>query len=194
MIFRTLATLAALSFATSVCAQTVAPVQTPPPPATKIEAFSSKTGIVMIRAFSIIGRIRGQGLVTIDAREFRDASSPSQGVYGIAVEVKEAGRLERESRSFIDLDEIDSLVRGLDYIAKITRSVTLLNDFEATYRTKGDFAVTVFSDSTGGLALSVDSGRIGKSSAFLKMSDLEALKTHILEAKRVVEAARAGAK
>ena len=118
MIFRTLATLAALSFATSVCAQTVAPVQTPPPPATKIEAFSSKTGIVMIRAFSIIGRIRGQGLVTIDAREFRDASSPSQGVYGIAVEVKEAGRLERESRSFIDLDESDSLVRGLDYIAK----------------------------------------------------------------------------
>lgn len=195
MILRTLALLSTLSFANVVSAQVGATVPTPTPlPATKIEAFSSKTGIVMIRGFSTIGRIRGQGVVTVDAREFRDASSPSQGVYGIAIEVKEAGRLERENRSFIDLDEIDSLVRGLDYIAKITKTVTSLNDFEATYRTKGDFAVTVFSDSSGGLALSVDSGRIGKTSAFLKMTDLEGLKTHILEAKRTIEAARVSAK
>jgi hypothetical protein len=170
--------------------QTNASAQAPQQPATKIEAFSSKTGIVMIKGFSTIGIVRGRGSVTIDAREFRDASNPSQGVYGIAIEVKEAGRLEREDRSFIDFDEIDSLVRGLDYIAKITKSVTQLNDFEAQYRTKGDFSVTVFSDSSGGLSLSVGSGRIGKTSAFLNMSDLGTLKSHILEAKRVIEMVR----
>lgn len=191
---RSLLAVAALSAAQLAFAQAAATAQPPAAPATKIEAFSSKTGIVMIKGFSTVGRVRGQGLVTIDAREFRDASSPSQGVYGIAIEVKEAGRLERENRSFIDLDEIDSLVRGLDYISKIAKTVTQLNDFEAQYRTKGDFSVTVFSDSSGGLSLSVDSGRIGKTSAFLKMSDLETLKAHILEAKRVVEGARAANK
>lgn len=190
---RLLIAAATLTAAQLVTAQSAPPAQ-PSAAATKIEAFSAKTGIVMIKGFSTVGRIRGQGVVTIDAREFRDASVPGQGVYGIAIEVKEAGRLERESRSFVDLDEIDSLVRGLDYISKIAKGVTQLNDFEAQYRTKGDFAVTVFSDAGGGLSLSVESGRVGKTSAFLKMTDLETLKTHILDAKRVVEAARAANK
>lgn len=194
MHFRSFVTLAIISTAQFAYAQTVATAAPPTPPGTKIEAFSSITGIVMIRGFSTIGRVRGQGVVTVDAREYRDASKPNQGVYGIAIEVKEPGRLERESRSFIDLDEIDALVRGLEYISKISKTVTPLKDFEATYRTKGDFSVTVFSNSNGGLSLSVDSGRIGKTSAFLTMSDLDALKALILEAKGIVENARSANK
>ena len=163
-------------------------------PSTKIEAFSAKTGVVMIKGFSTVGRIRGQGVVSVDAREFRDASSPKTGVYGVAIEVKEAGRIERESRSFIDQDELDSLVSGIDYISKISKSVTVLKDFEAEYRTKGDFSITVFSDSSGGLSLAVASGRIGKTSAFLKLGDLDQLKALIIEAKKTIEEAKAAAK
>jgi len=118
----------------------------------------------------------------------------SRRPYGIAIEVKEAGRLERESRSFVDLDEIDSLVNGLNYISKVTKEVTLLKDFEATYKTKGDFAVTVFSNSSGGLSLSVSSGRIGKTDVFLEMSELERLKNIIIEAKRLAVEAQVGAR
>lgn len=162
--------------------------------ATKIEAFSAKTGVVMIKGFSTIGRIQGQGTVNIDAREYRDASSPKTGVYGIRIEVKESGRLQRENKSFIDQDEIDSMISGIDYIAKISKSVTLLKDFEAEYRTKDDFSITVYSDSNGTLSLAVGSGRIGKSSAFLKLGDLDQLKSLILEAKRTIEGAKAAAK
>jgi hypothetical protein len=174
-------------------AQTAAP-QPAATPSTKLESFSSKTGIVIIKGFTTVGKAKGRGVVTVEAREFRDGTSPQQGAYGVAIEVKESGRLERESRSFIDYDEIDSLVKGIDYIAKIGKSVTQFNDFEAQYRTKGDFSITVFSDSSGGLSLSVDSGRIGRTSAFLEMSELSNLKALILEAKRVIDASRASPK
>lgn len=163
-------------------------------PTTKIEAFSAKTGVVIIKGFSTVGRISGQGGVSVEAREFRDASSPSTGVYGIAIEVKESSRLERESRSFVDQDEIDSLVSGIDYISKISKSITIMKDFEAEYRTRGHFSITVFSDSRGGLSLAVASGRIGRTSAYLKLSDLDQLKALILEAKKAIEGAKAAIK
>jgi len=82
------------------------------------------------------------GSVTVTAREFRDASNPKLRQTGLTVEVKESGRVERESVSFVDYDEIDSLLRGIDYISKIERNVTSLKDFEAEYRTKVDFGIT----------------------------------------------------
>src|SRR5258708_37964644 len=82
-----------------------------PAPATKLEEFSAKTGIVVIRGFSTIGEVRGMGSVTVTAREFRDASNPKLRQTGLTVEIKESGRLERESISIVDYDEIDSLLR-----------------------------------------------------------------------------------
>lgn len=195
MRFTTFALLAALTTSAAAQQQAADPsAQQRAAPATKIEAFSAKTGVVLIKGFLTVGRVRGQGIVSVDAREFRDASSPKTGVYGVAIEVKESGRLERETRSFIDQDEIDSLVSGIEYISKISKSVTVMKDFEAEYRTKGDFSITVFSDSSGGLSLAVASGRIGKTSAFLKLGDLDQLKALILEAKKVIEDAKAATK
>lgn len=175
-------------------AQTSSTTPLQPVPNTKIEAFSSKTGIVIIKGYSTIGSVSGRGTVSIDVREFRDASSPNKGEFGIAIEVQESGRLTRENRSFIDFDEIDSLVRGIDYLSKVTNSVTQLKNFEVAYKTKGDFAITVYSDSTGGISLAIDSGRIGKTTAFLKVTDLETLKSHILEARRLIESTRSSLK
>jgi hypothetical protein len=200
--FTTFALLAALATPAVAQQQAADPAaQQRADPSTKIEAFSAKTGVVMIKGFSTVGQVRGQGIVSVDAREFRDASSPKTGVYGVAIEVKESGRLERASRSFIDQDEIDSLVSGINYISKISKSVTIMKDFEAQYRTKGDFSITVFSDSSTvfsdssvGLGVAVASGRIGKTSAFLKLGDLDQLKVLILEAKKAIEEAKVAAK
>ena len=164
------------------------------PPATKLEAFSARTGIVMIKAFSTVGAINGMGKVTIDAREFRDASNPKFREYGIAIAVKESGRLERENTSFIDADEIDSLIRGIDYIAKIEKNVTTLNDFEAQYKTKGDFSITTFSSRGSEVGVAISSGRIGRTTAFLKLSDLGQVKALITEAKSKIDSSKAAAK
>jgi hypothetical protein len=163
-------------------------------PATKLESFSSRTGIVLIKGFSTVGVVNGLGRISIDAREFRDASNPKQAQYGVAIEVKESGRLERESTSFIDEDEIESLIKGLEYISKIDRSVTALNSFEAQYRTKGDFAMTVFSGRGGEISLGVSSGRIGRASAFLKLSDAQQIRNLLLEAKKSIAVAKAALK
>lgn len=155
-----------------------------PKPTTKLEAFQSKTGTVIVRGFSTVGTIRGLGgTVTIDAREFRDASSPAIKTTGISITIKELSRIERENTSFIDYDEIDALIRGIDYIAKATKDITSLSNFEAEYRTKGDFRVVVFNDSNGGMSLALSSGRIGRTNAYLKLSDITEFRRLILDAK-----------
>mgnify|MGYP003575793728 CR=1 FL=1 len=160
-------------------------------PTTKLEAFSARTGIVLIKAYSTLGVVNGMGKISIDAREFRDASNPKSAQYGVAFEVKESGRLERENTSFIDEDEIESLIRGLEYISKIQKSVTSLENFEAQYRTKSDLSFVVFSGRNGDISLAVSSGGIGKTTAFLKLSDAEQIRSLLVEAKRVIVNAKA---
>lgn len=156
-------------------------------PSTKIEAFSARTGIVLIRGYSEMGAINGMGKVSVDAREFRDASNPKNQELGITIEVKETGRLERENRSFIDYDEISSLVKGIEYIGKIDKNVTAMNSFEAMYKTKGDFSITTFSNSSGEVSAAISSGRIGKTTAYLSLDELNKLKDLIVGAKQNLE-------
>lgn len=121
--------------------------------------------------------------VTVDAREFRDASNPNSRAAGIAIVVKESGRLERENTSFVDADEIDSLLKGIEYIAKIGKDVTKHENFEADYKTKGDLRISVYNDPSGKISAAVASGRIGRTRAFIQMRDLEELHKLITEAK-----------
>jgi hypothetical protein len=152
-------------------------------PATKLEAFQARTGIVVVRGFTTVGSIRGMGTVTVDARDIRDASNPKTRITGVSITVKELGRLERENTAFIDSDEIDSLLAGLDYVSKATKDVTPLKNFEAEYRTKGDLRITVFNNSSGELSAAVSAGRIGKTSVHIKLPQIFELRQFILEAK-----------
>lgn len=186
-----LATLIAIPLFASAQEQSDA---TKAPPATKLEAFSARTGIVLIKGYSALGTVNGMGRVSIDVREFRDASNPKTAQYGVAFEVKESGRLERENTSYIDEDEIDSLIRGLDYISKIERNVTTFGNFEAHYRTKGDLALIVFSGRSGEISFAVSSGRIGRTSAYLKLADAEQIRSLLSEAKKAIASAKVGGK
>src|SRR5260370_8287983 len=96
----------------------------PLPPATKLEEFSAKTGIVVIRGFSTIGEVRGMGSVTVTAREFRDASNPKLRQTGFTGEVKESCRLERENIPFVNYDEIVFLPPPTTQLSKIDQHVT----------------------------------------------------------------------
>lgn len=155
-------------------------------PKTQLEAFAAETGAVIIRGYSEIGKVTGMGSVEVDCREFTNASSGKKS-FGISITVKESGRLEREDNSFIDYDEITSLVAGIDYIRKIQPSVTKLANFEATYTTRGDFAVTVFNSSAGKLSVAVSSGRIGRTSAYLDMEKIVELRALIVRGKETLD-------
>lgn len=126
--------------------------------------------------------------VAVNSREFTDAQT-GRKAYGIVVEVRESGRLERSHRSYIDYDEIDSLIKGIDYIAKLDNSVTKLDSFEAQYSTKGEFSVTVFSD-TEGLQVAITSGRFGGASTYIKLAELPGFRKLITDAKSRIDAIR----
>lgn len=172
-------------------ATTARGAQPEPAPATKLETFQAKTGAVIIKGYTDMGRLRGVGgTVGVIAMEFTDAQT-SRKEQGVVIEVRESGRLERESRSYIDYDEIDSLLKGIDYISKIEPAVSKLANFEAAYRTRGDFSVTTFSDATsGGISVAITSGRIGRTSIYIKLAELPSFRNLITEAKAKLDAAK----
>jgi len=136
--YRKILLLGAAMMALSLNAAAQAPSQTQPDkPQTKIETFQARTGTVLIKNYSTIGTVSGLGgSVTVTSFEFVDPQSAKRE-YGIGVEATESGRLERSARSYVDYDEIDSLLKGIDYVSKIDVTQTKLSNFEAHYRTKG---------------------------------------------------------
>ena len=153
-------------------------------PKTKLEAFQAQDGVVLIQGFSWVAEMRGNfgGSLTITAKEFTNATSGSRQA-GVIIDVKEGGRIERSNRSFVDYDEIDSLLKGIDYIAKVEKSVTKLDNFQADYKTKGDLRVGVFSASSGETMMAVSCGRVGATSVHMKREDLAMLRKYLSAAR-----------
>ena len=141
-------------------------------PKTKLEQFQAKTGAVIIMGYSTVGSISAQfgGSVRVETREITDAASGSKQ-FGVYIAVKEGGRFERENSSYIDLDEIESLVKGIEYISGLTAEVTKLGGFQAEYRTRGDLAVLTYS-SAKEIQAAVKSSRYGAATGYLTRNDL----------------------
>jgi hypothetical protein len=161
----------------------------PAPPATKLEVFSSQSGVVLIRGFSRIGSIRGKGLVTVAAIEIRAANNTKMRVTGLSFTVKESESSAKEKTSFVDYDELDSLLKGIDYISGADRNITHLTNFIAEYRTQGDFSVMTFGTASG-IHLAVASGTCGKLTAHFETTELTQLKTLIENGKAAIDSAQ----
>jgi hypothetical protein len=155
-------------------------------PKTKLGAFESRTGSVLIKGFADVGSVAGNGYVEVGIREFTDAASGKKE-YGIVLEVKGMGRSDRKTRALIDYDELDGLLKGIDYVRKIDRTATKLSDFEAIYRTRDGVKVTVFSSTGGKIEAAVETGHYAGDSAFLSLQQLDALRALILQAKTKIE-------
>ena len=107
---------------------------------TRLEAFSAKTGSVVIRAFGSAGSFKSIDLLV---QEVRDGSNPKLRALGLVVDGP------NHERAYIDADEVSSLLAGLDTLAKIDVSITTLPAFEADYKTKGGFSLTSASSEEG---------------------------------------------
>jgi len=154
-------------------------------PKTKIEKFSAKTGIVIIKGFEKIGLIRGiyGGSITVKAKEFMNTLS-NKKEYGITIEVKDSR--DRENISYIDYDEIKSLITGISYISKIDRNITNFSDFQADYSTKSNFKISTFT-SSGKIEVAISSGYIGRATVFYNISSLNEIKLLIIKAKTTID-------
>ncbi len=156
-------------------------------PATKVEQFQAKRGSVIILGFSPIGKLEDQygNMTSIEVREFTDAATGTKE-YGVLVEIKETGRVERVQSSFVDTDELDSLIKGIEYIGRLDKSVTKLKDFQADYKTRGDFTVSSYSTSKGDVAASIKCGSYARASAYYTLPDLVKIRDLLITAQKLI--------
>lgn len=153
---------------------------------TKLEAFENQTGTVIIRGRSDIGKVSARGSVSVVCIEIIDVST-GQRQMGIVFEVTEGGRYESSDNSFVDYDEIESLLNGIDYVSKVTPKSTKLSRFEATYKTKGDFSVVTFNKISANFEAAVSSGYAGSTSAYMTKAKLSELRSIIAKAKEKLD-------
>jgi len=150
-------------------------------PKTKLEAFQARSGSVIIMGFESSGKIECVygGEMNVESRELTEATS-GRKEYGVAVEVS-GGRNQTE-RSYVDDDEIESLLKGLDYVAKADQSITPLAEFQADYRTRGSLKVSAFT-TKGTVMLAVEPNSPFGQSCYLKMEQAPKLRDAIVKAR-----------
>jgi hypothetical protein len=152
-------------------------------PRTKLEEIEGLYERVLIKGFIQVAAFNARGGdVRVDAVELKEAGSPTRAL-GLIVAVREPGEKPRDNRSFVDYEEIESLVKAIESIARVNETVTKLPGFEARYRTRGDLELNVFRQSRSGTAASLTSGICEKITVLFTLDELERFKGIILEAK-----------
>jgi hypothetical protein len=165
-----------------VMAQTPPPPaqQIPPelilPPATKLEGFMAAPGSLMTTGYNEVGKdvtgIVALGPVSVEAREMRDAHG--NVARGMIVEVIESETVR--ARSFVDAEEIPDLIKGLDAILDIVSNPTSFDYFEVRCVTRGELALTAYSNVKGTIRYSVQAGRVVASRVVLDTHQMQVLR------------------
>jgi hypothetical protein len=145
-------------------------------PSNQAGGFKPAVGSAVTVGYTPLGSVEG---VSVDVRELRDTKGAV--VRGLVVEVKQGEY--REERAFVDADELDELVRGLDAVLAVKNNPTSFSNFEVRYTTRGDLELTAFNSSpTGEISYTVQAGRGGRAQAFLAAFDMQKLRDFFVAA------------
>ena len=117
-------------------------------PPTELETFEDQTGTVIVKGAGQIGSLSVDALTinVISKESFNEGTGRRQ--YGMAVEVE--ANNQRAWKRVVDYDEMDSLLSGVNYLAKIDSKVTELPTFVAGYVTRGGLRVGAFTSQRRG--------------------------------------------
>ena len=129
----------------------------PPPPATELEAFSPPAGSLVTVGHERVGGIAD---IEVEVRDMR--SSSGQHARGVVVSVREGNTPQQ---AFIDEDELDGLIHGIDALLAIGQNPTALRNFETSYATKGELIVTAGTLRNSNIMYAVVAGRVVKAEA-----------------------------
>jgi hypothetical protein len=166
---------------------------------TKLETLLLTKGSLLVKDFYPAGRFFGTGSAEIDVLLVSGVGSAAIAVKGLRVEVKES-RPERSNTSFLDLEEIDDLVRAIDYFIALDTAVPQPPTAppiqlpvgtgphrEATFVTKGGLSITCFG-SQAQRRCAIESGRISPATMFIDGNQLSQLKATIEYGRTLLQA------
>ncbi len=160
---------------------------------TKLEVFQQQTGSVMIKGYKNIGEEifsiePSANNLQVIAMEFKSAAT-QKTMSGIVIEITGISTrtfsVTGSARSFIDYDEIEDLLKGLDYISQASADITKYSNFEVKYSTRGNFSATTFNDGDGNIKAAIDVGHL---SSHLTMDKFLEFNSLIFKAKSKIDA------
>ena len=193
---RTLRTLSMLLVLGAVCAaQESQPTPEPEEFPTKLEELLEKAGAVVVKGTTADGSVSGlRGTAFVTSWEILDARA-GRREYGISIEIRENAQAERERErergdvAYVDYEELDPLINGLDHLLKLDNAATKLSTFEAQYRTNGYLSVFRF-NTTGGYGTAVSAGGRRGTRLILRPTGLVEFRDMLKSAKAVIDEAR----
>ena len=160
---------------------------------TRLESLMSETGAVIVKGYTRVGSMSGsRGVAYFTAWEVTEART-GRREQGVGVEISDTTPNRRdffEERAYIDYDELDPLIRGIDYIMKLDDKATRLARYEAQYQTRGGLVLVSFNTPNGyTTAISTGGGR--RPRFILRPTGLAEFRTLLESAKDALDAARA---
>lgn len=155
-------------------------------PRNRLEEFEARSSTLLIKGRTWVATLRTQsGSARVEATEIRDTADSSRAT-GATITITTANPVS-EVRCLIDYDEIDSLVKAFDVMAKTDDSVTKLSHFETHYRTRADFEIIVFRQLTGGIAAVIEGGFFDRVRVPLTLEEFTRLRWMIFQAKEKLD-------
>lgn len=159
-------------------------------PRTRLEQLDLELERVIVRGSTTVGFVTGRnGTIRVEAIEIKDEGRPATRVLGVVVTLRETTRPDAEAgqgetRSFMDYEEIDPLLKGLDTVAKTDDTTTKLANFEAHYSTRGELEIAGFRQTPGGaVGAAVSGGDCERIRILLSLEDLAKFRYMISQAK-----------
>jgi hypothetical protein len=129
----------------TVGAAWAAQAQTTNAPRTYFDAYKSAIDTPLVRGMSSIGSLTGQVAYPVEIRIERLNIQPSTNTsYAVAMRTRLARNVLQVD--YIDYDELDGLLRGLQLISQSSHSSVPMDDFEVVYRLRSGLSVAKISN------------------------------------------------
>jgi hypothetical protein len=152
-------------------------------PKTTLEAFEARIGTVIVKGSALIGTVSAQtGTVAVRCKESIEISSGLKE-YGVAVGLQ-AGT-GPEYTTVIDYDELESFLKGIEYIIKVNPAAMSLPEFVALYTTRGELRISVYTSHRrpGTIQVALQSDRFDKTRSLLSTDQLAQFENLIRQAR-----------
>ncbi|MDT5270297.1 MAG: hypothetical protein QOH49_2483 [Acidobacteriota bacterium] len=189
---RALTALLFLLTAAAACtAQEAQPSSTPEEFETKLESLMSETGAVIVKGYTRVGSMSGsRGAAQVTAWEVINART-GRREQGVTIEIGDAAsnRPDVEERAYIDYDELDPLLKGIDYLLKLDDKATKLSRYEAQYQTRGGLVLVTF-NTPNGYAAAISTWGGWRPRFVLRQTGLAEFKNLLESAKDVLDGQR----
>jgi hypothetical protein len=131
--------LLTLSLAAAVDGQTTTTFTVTNAPRTLYDAVNRTPDTLLIKGSSIIGTLNSQIGYPVEIRAERLTNPQTTNtLYAVSLRTTVA---EQTQIDYIDYDELDSLIRSVQYISQANSSITPMDNFEAVFRTRSGLSI-----------------------------------------------------